>query len=321
MLFPIKIAGKFGYISRQGEVVVPPRFVFAYPFSDGVGVVATEDRYVILDADGRTIFSVQAEWCDSFHEGLAAFSRDPLGFGKQGYLDLSGSEVIASVYDDASAFSDGLASVIIGGATTVIGKSGACIIEADRFEKIGAFKNGVAPARCYGQWGYVNRNGDVVVESRFERAWSASEDLLMVSDHKKLGYLHFDGSPRIDCQFAAAESFSEGFAACTSTGEHWGFIDNEGNFVIPEQFTAAKSFREGVAAVYVGGIVDDDGEPSDGGWGYCNQEGKLVIKPQFQRVENFDGGLARVRAGELLSGNEAMGYIDQTGSWVWPLTH
>ncbi|GEM_PF-2202606 len=103
-------------------------------------------------------------------------------------------------------------------------------------------------------------------------------------------------------QFDEAQGFSDGLAAVSGDGG-WGFIDKSGTMVIEPQFGGASSFSEGLAAVWGDG---------GGGWGFIDKSGTMVIEPRFSYASNFSNGLAEV---EL---NGESGYIDETGTMVWP---
>ena len=82
----------------------------------------------------------------------------------------------------------------------------------------------------------------------------------------------------------------------------YGYRNEDGEIVIEPQFEQAWTFSDGRARVM-----------KNGRWGYVNRQGQLVIDPRFARAWDFRGGLARV---ELADGR--LGYIDTTGTLVWP---
>src|SRR3990172_9166167 len=95
-LFPIRVDGKWGYIDRQGRVVVEPQFDEAYPFSEGLGRIGvdqkTAGKFGFVDATGAIVIEPQFGWANSFSEGVALARLEP--GGKNGYIDKTGHWVI-----------------------------------------------------------------------------------------------------------------------------------------------------------------------------------------------------------------------------------
>lgn len=101
-LFRITENGKIGFADEQGNVVLPPKYDFAYPFNEGLA---------------------------AFNIGCT-FQEDPEGEhtsivgGKYGFIDKTGKEVIAPQFDWAMEFANGEASVKRNDTTYVIDKTG-----------------------------------------------------------------------------------------------------------------------------------------------------------------------------------------------------
>ena len=74
-LFPFRENKKWGYMDKDGEVVVQPRFIGASEFSDHVAHVETDSGSQFIDEHGATLFTIPDDWeaTRSFSEGLAAF--------------------------------------------------------------------------------------------------------------------------------------------------------------------------------------------------------------------------------------------------------
>jgi len=137
------------------------------------------------------------------------------------------------------------------------------------------------------EWGFIDPQGNYVINPQFDSASSFSEGLAAVrvgdGDTGKWGFIDPQGNYVINPQFDYASSFSEGLAAVRvgdgDTGK-WGFIDPQGDYVINPQFDDTSSFSEGLAAVRVGGW-------DTGKWGFIDPQGNYVINPQFDRLHSF----------------------------------
>jgi hypothetical protein len=82
--------GKWGYVDREGNVVIPPRYDFPGKFT----------------------------------EGLAPVNVGGLAGGKWGYIDNTGRTAIEPRFDEAAEFLDGLARVKVGGKPGYIDRKG-----------------------------------------------------------------------------------------------------------------------------------------------------------------------------------------------------
>lgn len=122
----------------------------------------------------------------------------------------------------------------------------------------------------------------------------------------KWGFVDAQGQVLIDYQFDEAESFSEELAAVKRKGQ-WGFIDKQGNTVIPFQYEEVESFRNPSTAVKMKGkygLIDRQGtflaEPvydtmavmskavlfrTPEGLGLLDLEGENITGPEFSRIE------------------------------------
>ena len=162
-LAPVEVAGRWGYINKAGKFVVNPQFGFAFPFSESLAVVVIGDlmssdcRWAFIDMSGTIAIKCYGS---DFSEGLAAYRDDDVN--RWGYIDRTGKPVISPQFDDASSFSDGLASVRVG--DTVNGK-----------------------------WGYINRDGVLTINPQFDSAYDFAGGLARVVVGDEMGYIDKTG--------------------------------------------------------------------------------------------------------------------------------
>lgn len=309
---PVFTGYDVGFIDETGNMVIPPRFRDARPFSEGLAYVNGTEFRGFIDLQGKPVIKTDGEARD-FHEGLAAVSSER---GLWGYVERSGKMVIEKQYGFADDFSEGLAGVVV----------------RDKF-------------------GFINRNGEMVIPPRFtprrgQYSWSPlvatsrfSEGLAPVTTdrefakpYKSYGYINRRGDFVIPPQFLTAQLFSEGLALVVKVESvkdvitKVGWIDKSGEWVVtevqgyapPEVFSRTFAnpsgdwrYSEGLVSfsVYPEGKILH---------GYMDRKGHVVIEPRaFTKIEPFVGGIARV----LVTGNEGSsddyGYIDKTGQFVW----
>jgi len=133
----------YGYLDREGRMVIAPRFADAYGFVDGLAAAKT----------------VLRDW---------------------GFLSPEGEWAIEPRFFEARSFAEGLAAVRVGSKWGYIDRTGQVVIEP-QFEQAESFSGGVAAARLPEQrWGYIDRQGKRAITPLYESAAPFRGPLAMV---------------------------------------------------------------------------------------------------------------------------------------------
>jgi hypothetical protein len=273
-LIPYLSGDKWGYLDDEGKIVINPQFAVAHVFMDGVALVqSAENKYGFIGLDGKYLINATYKAASPFSEGLACVVPED---GKPQFIDDKGN--VKFTVNEArycGVFSEGLAAVGVEG------------------------KEGI-------KWGYINKEGKMVVNPQFDAAGPFTEGLAGVAKTNKekgevlWGFIDHKGAIIINHQFRGWNvSFNDGLAM-VSDGKKIGYIDNTGKYTINPQFDQAGEFKNGLAPIRQGDLC-----------GYIDKEGKIVINPQFNAVNNFSGGLASVS-----SSDGKYGYIDGEGKYI-----
>lgn len=261
---------------------LPPQYLLARPFSEGLSVVQTRHGY---GGNGRG--------GGGEHGGGNVSSERRAGdIDRFGYMDETWCQVIPSKFTQAGQFQNGRAIVGIGGDYTTIG----CVMQLHGIE-----------------YGVIDKNGDYVVEPRYKDLHKFSDELYSYRDYMGGGGL-LDATGKIVLHLPSVQEIwvpAEGMCPFESRSSSelfttglYGFINMEGTIAIPAKFRFAYGFKEGLALV--GG--------TDGRYGYINKSGEYQIPPIFELAEEFSGGLAA--AGVIVHGERRWGFIDTHGKWV-----
>lgn len=321
VLFLINEDGKFGYVNREGKIVIAPQFIDAQVFSEGLACV----------------------WVGNLEDG------------KYGYIDKSGKIVINPQFAEANEFSEGMALVrMVGRSLLVPSKEGDCennwrwrfidktgeFVGDMQFEYAHNFSEGLALVNIGNRYGYIDKNGKIAINPQFSHAEDFSEGLALVyaedpqcdkydylkwmeenapsgymeyihgevTGFSKVGYIDKEGALVIKPQFFMARAFSDGMAA-VNVRDKWGFIDKNGEMVIKPQFDAVGAFSEGLACVEIGGK-----------WGYINKTGIFVINPKYDDAEDFSEGMASVEVNglECFIDKKGNNIIEPQFGWLSP---
>ncbi|MBE6238474.1 MAG: hypothetical protein E7113_00300 [Bacteroidales bacterium] len=83
---PVMLGGKYGYVDRDGNCVIPYKYEYAGIFSEGLARVCMGEKFGFIDKNGKTVLPYKYSDAGDFIDGLAAVFFD----GKKGYIDKTG---------------------------------------------------------------------------------------------------------------------------------------------------------------------------------------------------------------------------------------
>jgi hypothetical protein len=243
----------WGFIDREGRIVIPAKFYEASDFSEGLSVVRLSEKHKFgyINPKGELAIPGPFDWARDFHGGLGAVK---LSQDKYGFIDKTGKLVLsAKEWRDVDDFSEGLAGVKVEGT--------------DNSVYIG-FKTE--------KYGYINRTGKFVIAPRFDRVGKFSESRALFFQTGKnpgYGFIDLKGQVVIKPEYEDAKSFSEGLAAVAIKSSDdkniWGYINAQGQWIIKPQFQNVNSFDGELAA------VNCDDAAGANCQAYIDREGKI----------------------------------------------
>ena len=173
--------GPVGVMTFDGRVVSAPQYDSVSPFSEARAMVTRNGRYGFIDRAGNEIIPLSFESAAHFREGFAAVTTG----GRSGFVDTRGRLVIPSRFTRVEAFSNGVASACIEAGAIVpnrgrggrgrgrgaqrevrcglIDRTGRFMV-SPRFSRIGSFERLWADATdaVFDQTVLVNRAGQIV---------------------------------------------------------------------------------------------------------------------------------------------------------------
>jgi hypothetical protein len=307
-LFRIRRGDKWGYMSRNGDTVIPAQFEEAGDFFGGLARVETNGKWGYVDQTGRPVIRYRFENVGDFSERLAPAQVER----KWGFIDPNGNFVIWPRFQGVSGFSGGLAQIDVWD-TIQCGRDSYTKENAPLYAFTLLDTLPMMTPACFSEdarYGYIDSRGNAIIPPSFVLAGNFSEGLSPVRGERssKYGYIDKTGKMVIQPRFDQAFSFSEGLAAVEvgfeaedgkKTGGKWGFIDQRGSFVVQPTFELVRAYSEGVAEVSVDSIS----------WGYIDKRGVFVIPPRYSQTSCFSEGMALVWSDEEDNGY----YIDKVG--------
>lgn len=327
---------KVGFVDPEGKVMIAPQFAHASSFSEGLAFVWSYQN----EKQAKKDLALGEEFHD-YEIGPNSIT---------GIIDSTGTYIVVPKinFEMRTGFRNGIATVIINHDVRIINKKGEIILPYDTkydaeyrkillkgidtaihkyvflnayrqqvygpFDAVEEYSGNFAAVCLGGKWGYINRQGIIVVEPQYEHAdyfkngYASVTDKFTDGNEQHIIFKIIDTLGRVVLQsFSwAYDDYSEGMAVYVGKtmdkkGKHmFGYVDSTGKVVIEAKFERARAFHNGIAAVQV-----------DGKMGFINKKGEWVIPPTYDFIGDFQFDTA------LFNDNNRTGYINREGKIIW----
>lgn len=179
----------FGYYNLTGEKVFG-EYLFAGRFREGYAAVQTAQGWTIINSEGNIVID---KYFDDIKYGPSYESvADGRFFAKEGekysLYDINGNKISSLEFDDCDIFIN---------------------------------KDSYAAVCIDGKWGFININGELVIECKFDAAHSFSNGLAFVQSGETGAFINTSGVTVIEGEFVDGEYFNDK-GSCLVKGEtYW----------------------------------------------------------------------------------------------------
>lgn len=273
----------YGFINRNGQEVLSPRFEFLDNFEQGTAVFQDHKRTGMLDTLGNVVVKPLYDELYRFDQQHYLFQLN----GLQGLLRLDGTVVIPARYSAIGYFSEGLCPVYRSGKWGFADTSGAEVIPCDFAAIQGGFTSAGARVRIADKWWIVKGNDTLELPSydevlpyfgqtapfRIANHWGLLNEYGEESTEAHFDELVFNKNGLIFARFRQTDS--------TNT---WSVFSSSGKLIDDAKYTAVSRSSEGIAAVR-----------TNAGWGFIDASGIPICSPHYSAVRNFSEGRAAVQ--------------------------
>lgn len=253
-LMVVKKDDGYGLADSKGMLVLEPVYEELYPFSeDGFMLAKQEGIYIYIDSDGQRRLLPETNYTDlgmMINDRTVAANN-----GKYGYLDEKLQPVTEFQWDKLTLIEKGVGAGLLNGKWALLDKDGETrteyIYDDVIIDTYGlCSKQQRVFVKQQNAYYMVDKKGETIGELQFENAKPFTDDqYAAVCMNGKWGFVNEDGELIIECTYDDAQSFQNGFAA-VCVDEKWGYIDENGHLVIEPQFEKVTAIsKEGTAAV------------------------------------------------------------------------
>lgn len=251
---------KWGYINESGEFIIKPKYESAEDFrSNGIGSVLENGRWGLIDKSGERISESQYWYTSVFSEKATVVTDD---LGKSYLLDEKG-KILFQTEGSIDKLSCGMA----------------------------AFSKQVD--RDKSSWGYIDAEGKVVIEPKYEWAQTFSKDKAIV----KINEGHFgivDKSEKLlkEIDSNLIRGLSDDIFIFSklngSNGEKYGYMTVDGEIMLDAVYSNAEEYGDNGLAI-VNAAKDFGNE-----YGVINKSGEFVIPAKYAQITLLGNGLYAV---------------------------
>lgn len=246
-LITAKYENKWGYMNKKGQWLIEPTYKKVTPFIEELAIVNVDGKTYFINRNGqkvsmlnekseailpfinsRAAIKIKGKWVHVDSEfnktseemdflGSYANNHAPFKAGnKWGLIDSSNKEIIYG-YEDIVTNTLGQATVnkrFFAKSEkdyylySIKGKE-----VAGPFKQVKAFSNEnefAAVMNLKKQWGFIDKDGKIVIDYLWEDANSFSSNLAAVKRNEMWGFINEKGSLVIDCRYKKATDFTSG---------------------------------------------------------------------------------------------------------------
>jgi hypothetical protein len=260
-LAAVKTKGEYGLINHYGQYIVHPQYSYINPFSDSRAVVMDDKGFKVINERGKVLTGKAYSYISNYQNERALFAGTAEdGRYLYGFLNKQGKEVIPLKYESATDFNEDKAVVRVAeGQYELIDRKGRTL---HSFSKayVGALSDGLMAFQleAAGKFGFMNENGEVVIEP----------------------------------SFAGAQPFKDG-RAIVNTDEtffRYGLIDQSGRFIIEPDYNDILFLGEGRVAL--GKAIDETIPFAGSKYAIADLNGKILTEFKYMNVMEYNNGLA-----------------------------
>lgn len=245
----------WGYVGQNGRTSMNFLYEEATPFSGNYAVVRIDGVYTLIDKKGYWN-AVDKNGLDAV-TSLVGTRLVGVKDGKYGIYSNTFNRLGSETYDNAYLGENGLIMVQKGEKWALLDSNlnmltDYCFTDVAVNSRGLAFCGNYAVVADEAGYFLINRNGEACFEARFAGAKGMEGGLFAVQDASgKWGFADENGQIIVECKYEDAYSFSDRLAAVKYGGK-WGYINKYGTLAIEWQYEQAYPFLEGSALVVDG---------------------------------------------------------------------
>lgn len=255
---------------------------FKGPYSEGVAYATSGQAGTVyyLDKKGNEVFNVQAKQGSACSNGFIIIKDNS---DKYYHVNKKGKPISTKTWDEAGAFTEGLAMVKENGKWGFIDTLGKKIIDV-KYDVVSNFSKGAAMVKQGTGFFLINKKGEMIGAEKYEAAGVPGNGTFPVQKNKLAGLIDNKGNPIIDFKYSSILYMSEDRVWASKDGK-WGLLDNKGKELTGFIYQGAYDFKDGFARIVLNDKI-----------GVVNKAGKEVLPALYQSLgSTYKGNVIAIK--------------------------
>ncbi len=246
-LTKIKQNGKYGLADAQGQMLAPCIYDFIFPFVEGFAVVSIgphlNGEQGVINEKGKEIIPVRNRGIHFYSEGYFLVQKQ---YGTYCFFNAEGKQVGKDIelsgFNPITSLKEGLARVEFGHQKYGFVDCTGTQVIAKTYYAAGLFCDGLARVQADGNglWGFIDKKGQEKVPYIYQYVQDFKEGFAPVSIHTEDGrnnwtYINTKGEQIVPPQYTYASYFHKGRAVVSKFKGNYTYtchlIDTQGNIL------------------------------------------------------------------------------------------
>ena len=287
----VQVGNGLVFVNPDGKRFSQESYDEARGFSEGLAAVCKQGLWGYIDREGKLVIPCQFKKAGSFSDGYAVVDKSGTGLPSDyGYIDKTGKFILTAkdikkvLKIKTKKFN---ISPFIKGQAVVVAEENLqreYFLINKEIKVLNRNLNGAPNYLGQGVWGIPNSNNGLYSVDSWRLMDSSGAWLSDVVYSQVKPFCEGLAAVRAGDVEVGKRQIGKAQISEVQVGKLWGFINIQGQEVIPLQYESVADCSEGMAGVKKGELG-----------GYIDKQGKIVIPMIYSKISNFHKGKACVK--------------------------
>ncbi len=235
--FDINANYDFRFIDNTGEIVLDlPDYDSVHSFSEGLAIVEKDGKYGYIDKKGNVVIPIQYEMASDFSDGEAHVNYGDTSFS----IDLKGNRIKDEYDDSDSDSSSDFYTISEGyyGDTGLANRETNQIVLQPKYSSIEDMGNDIFRLELDYLYGYYDAKNGKLIEPKFEAIDIDTANNLIIAETEESLYGMYDlsGNTLLGPVYDSIYSLDNGLYEIVDENQMSGIVDSKGHKIVDAEY-------------------------------------------------------------------------------------